>query len=78
MRIEKHCTVSASREEIWDLITDPEMWPRLVYGLTRFDDKSGDSDGDGDGSLQPGSRYAMRMRVGSADVGCYTLTGVVM
>jgi acyl-CoA synthetase (AMP-forming)/AMP-acid ligase II/carbon monoxide dehydrogenase subunit G len=67
MRIEKQCTLYASREEAWDLITDPGMWPRLVHGLTRFEDKS--RNGDGEHKVEPGSRYAMRMRVGSADVG---------
>jgi acyl-CoA synthetase (AMP-forming)/AMP-acid ligase II/carbon monoxide dehydrogenase subunit G len=67
MRIEKHCTVFASREEVWELITDPGIWPRLVHGLTRFEDKS--RNGDGEQRVEPGARYAMRMRVGSADVG---------
>jgi acyl-CoA synthetase (AMP-forming)/AMP-acid ligase II/uncharacterized membrane protein len=67
MRIEKDCIVQASREEVWELISDAGAWPRLIHGLTRFDDKS--RDGDSDGRLLPGSRYAMRMRVGSADIG---------
>jgi acyl-CoA synthetase (AMP-forming)/AMP-acid ligase II/uncharacterized membrane protein len=67
MRIERQCSVTASREEIWEVISDASQWPRLVHGLTRFDDKS--QNGDGDGGVAPGSRYAMRMRVGSADVG---------
>jgi acyl-CoA synthetase (AMP-forming)/AMP-acid ligase II/uncharacterized membrane protein len=63
MRIELRVTIAASREEVWDLIRDPAEYPRLMSGITSFDPE--------DPEREPGlhSRYHMRIRVGSADVG---------
>ena len=62
MRVEKQITIDAPCEEVWEVIGDPSNWPRLMHGITRFDQK---------GEQEPGvgARYSMRMRVGSADVG---------
>jgi fatty-acyl-CoA synthase len=62
MRLEHELAIAASREEVWELISDPRSYPRFMAGITRFD-----VDGDRERGL--GARYSMRMRVGSAEVG---------
>ena len=62
MRIERQCVIDASREEVWERISDPATYPRLVTGVTRWDV-------EGEKERGPGARYSMRMQVGSAQVG---------
>ena len=62
MRVERKIEIAAPCEEVWQLIADPGNWPRLIHGITRFEERNGM-----EGGL--GARYSMRMRVGSADVG---------
>jgi len=62
MRVEKKIVIEAPCEEVWDLVRDPANYPRLMHGITRFDQKNEQEPG-------VGARYTMRMRVGSADVG---------
>jgi acyl-CoA synthetase (AMP-forming)/AMP-acid ligase II/uncharacterized membrane protein len=62
MRIEKQCLIDAPREKVWQLVSDPSTYPRLMHGITRFEHLN-EIDGD------EGARYRMLMRVGSADVG---------
>ena len=62
MRVERTRTIAASRELIWERVRDPAGYPGLREGVTRCDVKS-------EGELGLGSRYSMRMRVRSADVG---------
>jgi fatty-acyl-CoA synthase len=61
MRVERDITIDASREEIWELVAHPDNYPRFWHGLTRLDRKN-DEHG-------LGARFALRMRVGSADIG---------
>jgi acyl-CoA synthetase (AMP-forming)/AMP-acid ligase II/carbon monoxide dehydrogenase subunit G len=61
MRVEKNISVDAPREEIWDLVANPDHYPSFWHGLTRLDRKN-DERGCG-------ARFALRMRVGSADIG---------
>ena len=61
MRVERDIHIDASREEIWELVSDPDNYPRFWHGLTRLDRKN-DEHGCG-------ARFAMRMHVGSADIG---------
>jgi acyl-CoA synthetase (AMP-forming)/AMP-acid ligase II/carbon monoxide dehydrogenase subunit G len=62
MRIEKQIVIDAPCEEVWALVSDPSNWPKLMHGITRFEQKS-------EGEPAVGARYSMRMHVGSADVG---------
>jgi acyl-CoA synthetase (AMP-forming)/AMP-acid ligase II/carbon monoxide dehydrogenase subunit G len=62
MRIERQCVIDASREEVWELVSDPRTYPRLVTGVTRWE-----VEGERERGL--GARYSMRMEVGSAQVG---------
>ncbi len=64
MRIEEQIEVHAPREEVWKPIADPAGWPGFMAGITRFDHEGGPGP-----DLCVGSRFSMRMRVGSADVG---------
>ena len=61
MSVERDITIDASREEIWELVANPDNYPRFWHGLTRLDRKN-DEHGRG-------ARFALRMRVGSADIG---------
>ena len=61
MRVERDILIDASCEEIWELVSSPDNYDRLWHGLTRLERKN-DEQG-------LGARYAMRMRIGSADVG---------
>ncbi len=62
MRVEEQTTVQASREAVWEFITDAANYRRFIAGITRWE-----VEGDKDRGL--GARYTMRMRVGSAQVG---------
>ena len=61
MRVERHISIDASPEEIWELISSPDNYDSFWHGLTRLDRKN-KKDG-------LGARFALRMRVGSADLG---------
>ena len=61
MRVERDILIDASCEEIWELVSSPDNYDRLWHGLTRLERKN-DEQG-------LGARFAMRMRIGSADVG---------
>ncbi len=63
MRIEESVTIDASREDVWELIRDPAGYPGLLDWVTSFDPH------DPEREPEVGTRYDMRVRVGSADVG---------
>jgi uncharacterized membrane protein len=62
MRIELTTQVAAPRDAVWANVCELGAWPGLIRGLSQFDHAGGPAAG-------LGARYAMRMRVGSADVG---------
>jgi uncharacterized membrane protein len=62
MRIEQSVTVNAPREAVWEFVTDPANYCKMIDGLTRWD-----VEGDQDRGL--GARYRMLLKVGSAEVG---------
>jgi carbon monoxide dehydrogenase subunit G len=37
MRVEERIEIDAPPEAVWDLITDPETYTRILAGITRFD-----------------------------------------
>src|SRR5215210_1188637 len=61
MRVERDIPIDASREEIWELVSDPDNYTRFWHGITRLDRKNEERG--------CGARFAMRMHVGSADIG---------
>jgi uncharacterized membrane protein len=62
MRIEEKIAVDAAPERVWELVTDPGTYRHHISGITRWD-------AQGRRKRGLGARYAMRMRVGSAEVG---------
>jgi acyl-CoA synthetase (AMP-forming)/AMP-acid ligase II/uncharacterized membrane protein len=62
VRVEETIVVNASREAIWEHVTDPHRLRTFMGGITRWDVESEQATG-------LGARYAMRMRVGSAEIG---------
>lgn len=62
MRYEGKVEIRASKEAIWDYITDPANPTEYFEGLVRWDV-------EGDQKTGLGARYAMRMRVGTAFLG---------
>ena len=62
MRIEEQIEIAAPPQEVWDVVTDPSVYLRLVTGVTRWEVQ-----GEQDRGL--GARYQMRMQVGSAQIG---------
>jgi acyl-CoA synthetase (AMP-forming)/AMP-acid ligase II len=68
MRIERDCTLAAAPDEVWDVLARPANWYKLLHGLTRFDPEGG-SNGEEPERIHEGSRFHIRMHVGSADVG---------
>jgi uncharacterized membrane protein len=62
MRVEQKVVVNAPREAVWDFITEPANYTRFFTGITRWDCESRKKKGCG-------ARYAMRMAVGSAEIG---------
>jgi acyl-CoA synthetase (AMP-forming)/AMP-acid ligase II/carbon monoxide dehydrogenase subunit G len=74
MRVERQCTLDAEREEVWEVVSDPEKWLSLMHNLTRFEREEAEGRGQraGDGDQADsllGERFTLRMRVGSADIG---------
>jgi acyl-CoA synthetase (AMP-forming)/AMP-acid ligase II/uncharacterized protein YndB with AHSA1/START domain len=61
MRAERDILIDAAPEEIWELVANPDEYERFWHGLTRLERKN-DEQG-------LGARFAIRMRIGSADVG---------
>ncbi len=68
MRINSSTVVKASREDVWNLISDPEAYREFMSGFTRWE-LDGDGASDADGRMRLGSRIRMLIRVGSAQVG---------
>src|SRR3954471_13051714 len=62
MRVEQTITIDSPCDEVWDLVTDPETYTNILAGITRFDV-------EGRRQRGLGARYAMRMEVGSAQIG---------
>src|SRR5690242_18768977 len=62
MRVEESIAIDASREAIWELVSDPSKYPSFMSGITRFDVA-------GEDRVGIGARYMMHMLVGSAHVG---------
>jgi acyl-CoA synthetase (AMP-forming)/AMP-acid ligase II/uncharacterized protein YndB with AHSA1/START domain len=61
MRVERDIHIDASPEEIWELVSHPDNYDRFWHELSRLERKN-DEQGCG-------ARFALRMRIGSADVG---------
>ena len=61
MRVERDITINVPREDVWELVSQPDNLDRFWHNLTRLERKN-DEQG-------LGARFAMRMRVGSADLG---------
>lgn len=63
MRVDEQITIHRRPGEIWEVIGDPAHYAAVIHGVTRWE------------ACRPtattgvGARYAMRMRVGSTDVG---------
>jgi fatty-acyl-CoA synthase len=64
VRIEREITIAAPRDEVWKLAGDPRAYDRFMDGITMRGPEELDESEPG-----IGSRYSMRMRVGSADIG---------
>jgi acyl-CoA synthetase (AMP-forming)/AMP-acid ligase II/uncharacterized membrane protein len=62
VRVEDSITIDAPAAQVWDRITDPLCYTRVMAHITRFD-----VEGERERGL--GARYSMRMLVGSAHVG---------
>jgi fatty-acyl-CoA synthase len=61
MRVERETLIDASPEEIWELVSNPDNYNRFWHGLTRLERKNAEEG--------LGARFALRMRIGSADLG---------
>ena len=63
MRIEKSVTIGAPRDEVWELVSDPQAWQKLMgAGLAQMEHRGGPESG-------LGARYELRMQAGSAAIG---------
>lgn len=63
MRLEKHITIDAPREEVWEVVGDLANWRSLMgAGLAQLEHRAGPESG-------LGARYELRMSVGSAAIG---------
>ena len=61
MRVERDILIDASPAEIWELVSNPDNYDRFWHELTRLERKN-----DEQGLC---ARFALRMRIGSADIG---------
>jgi uncharacterized membrane protein len=62
MRVDEQIVVEASRQTVWDYVTDPKNYPVFFAGITRWEVEGRKRRGIG-------ARYRMLMHVASADVG---------
>jgi acyl-CoA synthetase (AMP-forming)/AMP-acid ligase II len=62
VRVDERITISCRPSAAWEVIGDPARYTSVISGLTRWESVRS-------GPTGVGARYAMRMRVGSADVG---------
>jgi acyl-CoA synthetase (AMP-forming)/AMP-acid ligase II len=62
MRVDESITINCRPSAAWELIGNPSGYDSLISGVTRWESIRS-------GPTGVGARYAMRMRVGSADVG---------
>jgi uncharacterized membrane protein len=62
MRLKESVVVSASCQQVWDYLEDPENWLHFMAGVTRWEVRGEQRSG-------LGARYRMLIRVGSAEVG---------
>jgi acyl-CoA synthetase (AMP-forming)/AMP-acid ligase II/uncharacterized membrane protein len=71
VRVEESVQIAAPPERVWELISDPADYPRLLDWVDSFDPQPGEGDQDEQEAPAPevGGRYEMRVKVGSASVG---------
>jgi uncharacterized membrane protein len=62
MRLERSISISAPRQVVWDYVTDANNYLEFMDGLTRWECETGEA-------MEPGARFRMLLRVGSAEVG---------
>jgi uncharacterized membrane protein len=62
MRVSECVEISASPQEVWDYVAEPENYLRFMSGVTRWEVSGEKRNG-------LGSRYRMLIRVGAAEVG---------
>ncbi len=62
MRVAVHTEVAAPRQRVWDYIVDPHRLLDFMDGMTRWEPQ-------GTRRTGVGARFAMRMRVGSVQLG---------
>jgi uncharacterized membrane protein len=62
MRVGAQIDVSATPEQVWEFITDPERYLHFMAGITRWEVTS-------EQPVGLGARYRMLMRIGAAEVG---------
>ena len=63
MRLQREITVDAPRDEVWQIVSDPEQWRRLMSGgMAQMEHVGGPQSG-------LGARYELRLQAGSAAVG---------
>jgi uncharacterized membrane protein len=62
MRLDRSISVSAPRQVVWDYVTNPDNYLEFMDGLTRWECENSDK-------MEPGARFRMLLRVGSAEVG---------
>ena len=62
MRVAVHTEIAAPREKVWSYIVDPGRHLEFMDGMTRWE-------AQGTKRTGAGARFAMRMRVGSVELG---------
>jgi uncharacterized membrane protein len=62
MRLDQSISISAPRQAVWDYVTDANNYLEFMDGLTRWECQNGEV-------MEPGARFRMLIRIGSAEVG---------
>lgn len=62
MRLDQSISISAPRQAIWEYVTDANNYLEFMDGLTRWESQNGEL-------MEPGARFRMLIRIGSAEVG---------
>lgn len=62
MRVERRICVDKPASAVWNIVSELPDYPRFMDGITRWDV-------EGDRRSGLGARYAIRMRIGSAEMG---------
>jgi uncharacterized membrane protein len=62
MRVERCCIVTADRDAVWKVVSDPHCYPSFLANLERWETET-------EGRVGLGARYTVHWKIGSVPIG---------